>query len=204
MFSGSSDVTRRQSLRGVLDRWALHYTSDQVARGRIVERVIMLATEDETVLAGQSVDRALFSLLHRVAKQHLFPATHRSCNGAVPISRMLAGKRVLIAEDEYVQASAIADLMRQYGADVIGPFPRGKEAVLHLRDDTVDAAILDVFLAEGKSFELADTLKEQKKPFIFLTGYDRNVIPQKYRDAPYLAKPQDENEPVAAIASVIV
>jgi len=79
--------------------------------------------------------------------------------------------------------------MRAAGIEVVGPFPRAKEALFELKYDNVDGAVLDIHLAEGKCFELAEALLEKRKPFIFLTGYDRTVIPPRYDKVPLYRKP---------------
>jgi len=61
MFSGSPHVIRQKGLRGMLERWADHYTADRILQGRIVERAIRLATDDETVFAAQPIERFFIS-----------------------------------------------------------------------------------------------------------------------------------------------
>jgi len=101
----------------------------------------------------------------------------------------LSGRRILVVEDDYAQASELANDMRAVGIEVVGPFPRAKEALLELRYDNVDAAVLDIYLGEGKCFELAEAQLEKRKPFIFLTGYDRAVVPSRYAEVPFFQKP---------------
>ena len=65
---------------------------------------------------------------------------------AADISRkLLAGRRVLVVEDEYFLADDIAHALAAVGAQIIGPIADIEEAETLLRQgETVDAAVLDV------------------------------------------------------------
>lgn len=101
----------------------------------------------------------------------------------------LQGRRVLVVEDSYEQARELTDFLRSHRIEVVGPFPRAKEAIKYLEHDRVDAAVLDVFLAEGNALGLAKALSEANTPFAFVTGYQRELIPTELRSAPYYCKP---------------
>lgn len=89
----------------------------------------------------------------------------------------LQGRRVLVVEDSYEQARELTDFLRSHRIEVVGPFPRAKEAIKYLEHDRVDAAVLDVFLTEGNALGLAKALSEANTPFAFVTGYQRELIP---------------------------
>ena len=101
----------------------------------------------------------------------------------------LQGKRILVVEDEYFIA---ADLKRAWcgtGAEVIGPAGNLAEAQ-HLAGTTrLDAAVLDVHLGGTPSFSLAEQLRSDAVPHLFLTGYDSWSIPAGHRTTPRLPKP---------------
>ena len=100
----------------------------------------------------------------------------------------LAGKRILVVEDEYFIASDLARALDKAGAVAVGPVGdvRGGMALL---DSGVDAAILDVNLIGARSYSLADALAARHVPFLFVTGYDDWALPDAYRAVPRLAKP---------------
>src|SRR5262245_34301843 len=93
--------------------------------------------------------------------------------GAAAGARTLAGLRVLIVEDDYFVANECASLLREQGADVLGPVPdasRGREIIA---EETPDCVLLDVNLKGDFAFELASELLDLHIPIIFTTGYDR-------------------------------
>lgn len=101
----------------------------------------------------------------------------------------LAGKRILVVEDEYFIASDLKRALEKEGAVVAGPVGELPQGLALLSTDVIDAAILDVNLEGATSFPIADRLAEHGVPFIFLTGYDGWAIPDAYRDMPRIGKP---------------
>ena len=114
----------------------------------------------------------------------------------------LKGHRVLVVEDEYYLAKDVRQALKAEGADIIGPFPSHTEAAAALAERTPDCAILDVNLGQGASFDLADELRTKGVPFLFFTGYDREVIPIRFADVPRLEKPVDASRLVSAAVEV--
>jgi CheY-like chemotaxis protein len=105
------------------------------------------------------------------------------------MSNQLAGKRILIVEDEYFVAADLRRLLEHEGAIVVGPVG-GLEAGLALAEsEQLDAAVLDVNLEGVVSYAIVDRLRERAVPYAFLTGYDGWAIPPLYRDAPRVTKP---------------
>lgn len=85
----------------------------------------------------------------------------------------LAGKRILIVEDEPIVAMCLEDMLECLGCQVVGTAARLSEG-LKLADETeMDAAILDVNLGLDRSYPIADRLLARSIPFVFATGYGR-------------------------------
>jgi DNA-binding NtrC family response regulator len=99
----------------------------------------------------------------------------------------LAGKRVLIAEDEYYLASDLAKYLRRLGAEVLGPVSTVQMAADFAED--ADAAVLDINLQGEFCFPVADMLAERNVPFAFLSGYDSIAIPSRFEHVSFLRKP---------------
>ncbi|BAI95956.1 response regulator [Sphingobium sp. TA15] len=112
----------------------------------------------------------------------------------------LAAQTVLIVEDDYYLAFDTADALRDAGAGILGPFPTEEKAMDAIRLGRPSAAVLDINLGNGPSFRLARLLKERGVPFLFLTGYDEEVIPSDLNDALRLQKPIAPREIVASLA----
>jgi DNA-binding response OmpR family regulator len=101
----------------------------------------------------------------------------------------LAGKTVLIVEDEYFLADDASRLLAGEGAKVLGPFRDEQRGLEALAVAAPDCAILDINLGRGPAFELADALSGRGVKLLFATGYDREVIPARFADAVRLEKP---------------
>lgn len=114
----------------------------------------------------------------------------------------LAGCCVLIVEDEFYLAKDVEYMLKDAGAKVLGPFPRKEEALAAMAQDRPQCAVIDVNLGGGANFELADHLREEGVPFLFFTGYDREVIPARFAHVTRLEKPADTNRLVKAVEAV--
>jgi DNA-binding response OmpR family regulator len=115
----------------------------------------------------------------------------------------LAGKRILVVEDEYFIASDLRKALDAQGAQVVGPVAN-LNAGLELAELAVDAAVLDVNLEEDRSFPIADRLQSRSIPFLFLTGYDCWALPDQYQQAARLAKPFAPSSVVAMLEELLV
>lgn len=100
----------------------------------------------------------------------------------------LAGKRILIVEDEYFIAADLRRALQKEGVDVVGPVG-DLTAGLQLAEEPIDAAVLDVNLEETLSFPIADRLESRNVPYMFLTGYDGWSLPAGYRNVACVPKP---------------
>jgi CheY-like chemotaxis protein len=104
----------------------------------------------------------------------------------------LAGRRVLVIEDEYFLADDIAHALAALGARVVGPYDDLDEATGVVdRDITIDAAIMDINLRNEMVFPLARLLRSRKVPLVFTTGYDRSSIEPEFHDVRLWGKPLD-------------
>lgn len=115
----------------------------------------------------------------------------------------LKGCRVLVIEDEYFLATDIARALRGAGAEVAGPSPSEEAAKGELEVDRPTAVVLDINLGLGPSFKLAEKLKDQGIPFVFLTGYDVKIIPEEFRSVECLQKPIELRKVVSAISRIL-
>jgi CheY-like chemotaxis protein len=102
----------------------------------------------------------------------------------------LAGLRVLIVEDDYVVADALRFLIESYAASVSAIAPSVQRALDALAAAPVDIAVLDINLHGASVVPLAEHLRTQGVPFVFLTGYgDAEVLPEHLRSQPRFYKP---------------
>lgn len=101
----------------------------------------------------------------------------------------LAGRRILVVEDEYFIADQIVTSLLELEADVLGPFATSSEAQREVADLTLDYALVDLNLGGDMSFGLVDMLMQRQVPVLLMTGYDQQHFPVKYRFLPLLQKP---------------
>lgn len=118
----------------------------------------------------------------------------------------LAGRRVLVAEDEPLLALEMEEVLRGLGCEVLGPAATLEEALrLAAAPGRVDAAVLDINLAGRPSFPAADHLAGRGVPVVFATGY--GDLPDRRSTADgrnlLLRKPLGRGELAAALAQVL-
>jgi CheY-like chemotaxis protein len=115
----------------------------------------------------------------------------------------LAGRRVLVVEDEYFVADDIARALREIGADVVGPFPSREDALQAVGAQPIDTAVLDINLQGEAVYPVADALRSAGIPFVFATGYDESSLPPSYRDVPRWEKPFDPGALAKALPDLV-
>ncbi len=77
---------------------------------------------------------------------------------------------------------------------MIGPVGTLDEALQLANDEALDCALLDVNLDGGRVDDVAAILDRRGVPFIFVTGYGRDNLPQNFREAVIVDKPfQDQD-----------
>jgi DNA-binding response OmpR family regulator len=114
----------------------------------------------------------------------------------------LAGKRILVVEDEYYIAADLRQLLLDAGAEVVGPVSN-VPAGLHMVDSQdLDAAVLDINLDGTMSFPIADRLQQAGVPHAFMTGYDGWALPEAHRATTHLAKPFTLSSVIACVRSL--
>ena len=103
----------------------------------------------------------------------------------------MAGKRIMVVEDETLIALVISEYLTEMGLSIVGPFNTVVEAMSALKNSDVDAAVLDINLGKELAYPLADALQAAKVPFIFVTGYGEAGLEDRFKNIPVLQKPID-------------
>ncbi len=117
--------------------------------------------------------------------------------------QMLRGRRILLVEDEYLQAMDAKRWLEEAGAEVVGPTGYAEDVPALLNSGVVDAAVVDINLGQGMSYSVAEILLTNGVPFLFLTGYDDGSIPGEMAGVPRLSKPADERKVVEVVRGLI-
>lgn len=101
----------------------------------------------------------------------------------------LAGRRVLVVEDEMMIAIVLEESLRLLGCIVIGPVSKLDDAVRLARTESLDAAVLDINIRGGQVFPAAEILMARGIPFALASGYSDWILPQSMQGKPRLTKP---------------
>lgn len=97
-------------------------------------------------------------------------------------------RNVLVVEDEAMIMMLIEDQLVDLGY-VVHTAPSVQAAMLILRDQHVDLALLDVNLSGTSSEPVGHELEARGIPFAFATGYGQQGVGEAFRDRLCLQKP---------------
>ena len=115
-------------------------------------------------------------------------------SGAISSGGPMAGKRILVVEDEVIVAMLLEDILADAGATVVGPAARVARALEILGSEEVDAALLDLNLAGEVTTLVAEELRRRAIPFAFATGYGAAGLPDGFSGHAVLQKPFQEHD----------
>jgi DNA-binding NtrC family response regulator len=104
----------------------------------------------------------------------------------------LAGKRILVAEDESLIALELEDTLQELGCRIVGPIVRVQDVLRAAQDGEIDGALLDINLRGEQIFPILPELMRLGFPIIITSGYDDpTLFPEEFRQLPRIAKPVD-------------
>ena len=109
------------------------------------------------------------------------------------IRKVATGTAALMVEDNIVLAMDMVESLTRLGADSVDTAGTVEEAMRAVRGRRFDFAVLDMNLRGSVSFEIAERLREDGTPFVFVTGYGSTIdLPETLADVPILTKPIDD------------
>lgn len=109
------------------------------------------------------------------------------------MTKPLAGRRILVVEDEYLEALDMSRMVEAWGGEVAALTRRLDRARALARSERLDGAVLNVDLNGESVLSLADLLIDKGVPVVLATGYDPGMLPRRFDDLPRLAKPYTES-----------
>lgn len=111
----------------------------------------------------------------------------------------IAGKRILVVEDEVLVAAMLKDILEDLGAVVVGPALTLSTALAMAETEQIWGAILDVNLRGVRIDPVTGILTRRNIPFALATGYSGPIL-AAWPDVPVIAKPYSAQE----VESVLV
>ena len=115
-------------------------------------------------------------------------------------STSLAGRLILICEDEPLIAIDIANAFTKAGARVLSARSL-RDALAAVEDGALSAAVLDHALADGDSSQLCERLKERNIPFVLHSGYSE--FDGACRDGVQVGKPANPQMLVTTVEGLL-
>jgi CheY-like chemotaxis protein len=115
---------------------------------------------------------------------------HHRCPEASLAAPSLAGRKVLVVEDEPVQALDLEEQLRDLGCTVLGPAGSSLEAWHLVRRERPNAVLLDWMLLDGGAARLVRRLTTEEVPFAVVTAPEpERLADSLLRGRPLLRKP---------------
>jgi DNA-binding response OmpR family regulator len=96
---------------------------------------------------------------------------------------------VLIVEDDPMAAMDMEAIARGAGYEVQGPVNSIEAALQLIATAQPGTAVLDIALGAESCVPVAEELQRRRVPFVFVSGYSADVLPQPLRSRPFLRKP---------------
>jgi CheY-like chemotaxis protein len=140
----------------------------------------------------------------KIPAAHARPASADRRNGPEAVSPApLKGKRFLVVEDEPLIALEIVAALESSGSVVKGPLGSVEEALRVIEDASFDAVLLDANLRGAPVDDIAVALTRRNIPFVFVTGYGRQALPESFAQSPILTKPFTQEQLLQTAANLI-
>jgi CheY-like chemotaxis protein len=118
-------------------------------------------------------------------------------------AKPLRGRRILVVEDEPLVSMMIEDMLVDLGCIVVGPVATAAQAAELVEREIMDCAVLDIALAEGQVFPLADVLVARRVPLVFATAYHPGALHSRYAEVPLVEKPFEAGALERAIGAAV-
>ena len=105
------------------------------------------------------------------------------------MDKLLAGRRVLVIEDEMLILMMIEDMLADLGCESVAVASKIGPAISLIEGQEFDTAMLDLNLNGIESYPIADALTVRDVPYFFSTGASLTTVKDGYRNQDVLKKP---------------
>lgn len=110
--------------------------------------------------------------------------------------------KVIVVEDEYLIAGEIEHMISQIADVEVRAVPSVAEFWSNLGPDVV-FVFLDGNVTDGETWNVAQRLQEQRKPFAFITAYGAEHAPEPVRQVPFIPKPPSREDLVNILKQAV-
>ena len=131
------------------------------------------------------------------------PATPSDPAWGHKISPVLAGKSILIVEDEPLVALEVHRALSAAGASIISA-ATASEAIRLIGYAEISAALVDVQLGKESAARVCDLLARRQVPFVFYTGRAEKMFLAHWPDVKVLNKPATTEDIIAALVAALL
>jgi CheY-like chemotaxis protein len=121
-----------------------------------------------------------------------------------PRQHALAGRRILILDEQESIAQLLADMLEGFGCQVVGPANRVPDALALLGEHPVDAAIIDVKIKGKPSYAVAKELGRRGTPWAFASANNTDEYVSRFPEAPVISKPYSSEHIFEVLCGLLV
>lgn len=119
------------------------------------------------------------------------------------MTKLLAGRQVLIVEDEMLVLMGTEGILLDLGCTTVAAAGSVEAALAIIAEERIDAVLLDLNLGGDISYPVADALRARDIPFAFTTGYGDAVLRPEDLSRPLLTKPYSVAELVETLRALL-
>jgi CheY-like chemotaxis protein len=111
---------------------------------------------------------------------------------------------IFLVEDEVLIRMMLAEMLKELGHRVVAEAGRIEEAQLLLAQTAeFDLALLDVNVGGHNITPVAECIEKRGLPFLFVSGYGSDSLPEPFRGRSVLLKPFVVSKLSAAIEAIL-
>ena len=116
---------------------------------------------------------------------------------------ILASRKILIAEDNFLEAEDMRQAVISAAGVVLGPAPSIQQSLWLIDQDRPDAAPVSAVVGGLPATLVIKRLDALGIPFMVVTGYAREVLPPELSSAPYVGKPFYREELIEGLVAAL-
>jgi CheY-like chemotaxis protein len=120
------------------------------------------------------------------------------------LPNLLAGTRILVADDELMIALDVGSSLAEAGAEILGPCTTVAQALEVAEGQQLSAALLDISLGRNTTETIALALHSRGIPFAFYSGQDLpDVMKSQWPDSNVISKPARDETLIQALSDLL-